>query len=129
MPTTLASSVEIIACNAIVDLVDAGASPGILEYQTAGGVEVATLTLSYPAFGNAAGDPAQATLNAVTSDTSATGGVAAKFAFKDSNGNAVINGDIVLAGQGTGDEIELQNLTIQAGTTVSLSSYTFTLGS
>ena len=74
----------------VVDLIDAGAGAGTLEFQTSGNVEVATLTFSDPAFGAATGGTA--TASAITSDTRATGGTVAKFAVKDSNGNPVFYG-------------------------------------
>ena len=69
----------------IVDLLDGGT----IEIQTSGDVEVATLTFGTPAFGAAASGVA--TANAITSDTSATGGTAAKAQLKTSGAAAVVN--------------------------------------
>lgn len=103
----------------VVDLIDAGAGAGTLEFQTSGNVEVATLTFSDPAFGAATGGTA--TASAVTSDTSATGGTVAKFAVKDSNGNPVFYGAVGTSGS----DINLSSLAVGVGDTVSISSLTY----
>jgi hypothetical protein len=51
MPT-LETAARNAACNAVVDLIDAGSGAGTLVFETSGDVEVATLTFSDPAFGN-----------------------------------------------------------------------------
>jgi len=103
----------------VVDLIDAGAGAGTLEFQTSGNVEVATLTFSDPAFGAATGGTA--TASAITSDTSATGGAVAKFAVKDSNGNPVFYGAVSTSGS----DINLSSLSVGVGDTVSISSLTY----
>lgn len=102
----------------IVDLLDGGT----IVINTSGDVEVATLTFGTPAFGAASGGVA--TANAITSDTSATGGTAAKCVLKTSGAAAVVNGTVT-ATSGGGD-IELSSVTIGAGDTVSISSLTYT---
>lgn len=106
------------ACNAVVDLLDGGT----IEFQTAGSVEVATLTLGTPAFGAAA--VGVATANAITSDTSATGGTITKAVFK--NAATAVQFTVSVTATGGGGDIELSSTTIGAGDTVSLSSYTHT---
>ena len=103
----------------VVDLIDAGAGAGTLEFQTSGNVEVATLTFSDPAFGAATGGTA--TASAITSDTSATGGTVAKFVVKDSNGNPVFHGAVSTSGS----DINLSSLAVGVGDTVSISSLTY----
>lgn len=103
----------------VVDLIDAGAGAGTLEFQTSGNVEVATLTFSDPAFGAATGGTA--TASAITSDTSATGGTVAKFVVKDSNGNPVFYGAVGTSGS----DINLSSLAVGVGDTVSISSLTY----
>ena len=103
----------------VVDLIDAGAGAGTLEFQTSGNVEVATLTFSDPAFGAATGGTA--TASAITSDTSATGGTVAKFVVKDSNGNPVFYGAVGTSGS----DINLSSLSVGVGDTVSISSLTY----
>ena len=57
----------------VVDLIDAGAGAGTIEFQTSGDVEVATLTFSDPAFG--AASSGTATADTITDDSSAKSGV------------------------------------------------------
>ena len=103
----------------IVDQLDAGT----LEIQTSGDVEVATLTFGTPAFGAAAAGVA--TANAITSDTSATGGIAAKAQLKTSGATTIVN----CAVGTSGSDINLSSTTIGAGATVSISSLTYTAAS
>jgi hypothetical protein len=104
----------------VVDLIDAGAGAGTLVFQTAGDVEVATLTFSDPAFGAASGGTA--TANAITSDTDATGGTVAKArAFSSTPA------EVFACAVGTsGSDINLSSLAVGAGDTVSMSSLTYT---
>ena len=98
MAVTHPAAVRNTIADTVVDLIDAGAGAGTLEIQTGGSVEVATLTFSDPAFGNAAAGVATAA--AITSDTNATGGTAAQFVIQDSNSTAVINGSVTATGGG-----------------------------
>lgn len=118
---TLEVAARNAACDAIVDLIDAGAGPGTLVFQTSGDVEVATLTFSDPAFGAAVAGVA--TAGAITSDTSATGGVIAQASIFDSNASKVLEASVGVSGA----EINLSSLTIGAGDTVSMSSLTLTV--
>ncbi len=102
----------------IVDLLDGGT----VEIRTSGDVEVATLTFGTPAFGAAAAGVA--TANAITDDTSATGGTAAKAVLKTSGAAVVVNCSVTATGGG--GDIELSSLSIGAGDTVSISSLTYT---
>lgn len=109
--------------DACVDRIDLGATDaqGDLEIMTSGDVEVATLECSNPAFGAASGGTA--TANAISNDTSATGGTAARFRFKDRNNAEVFRGSVTATGGG--GDIELDNVTVGAGVTVSISSFTY----
>lgn len=118
---TLSTAARNAACDAIVDLCDAGAGAGKLVIRTSGDVEVATLTLSDPAFGAAA--TGVATASAITSDASATGGTAAKFTLEDDSANAIITGTVGTSGA----ELNLSSTTIGAGATVAVSSFTVTV--
>ena len=123
MAVTHPSAVRIAVCDFIVDRIDAGAAAGTLEFQTSGDVEVATLTFTDPAFGNANGS-AVATAAAITSDSSATGGTIAKARAKDSNGVEVFACSVTATGGG--GNIELSSVVISAGQTVTISSLTYT---
>ena len=118
---TLTTAARDAACNAVVDLVDAGPAAGTLEFQTSGGVEVATLTFSDPAFG--ASSTGVATASAITSDTSATGGTTTKALFKDSTGTEVLTATVGTSGT----DIIISNTVVGAGDTVSVSSLTVTM--
>lgn len=120
MPT-LETIARNAAVNAIVDLIDAGAGAGTLVFQTSGDVEVATLTFSDPAFGNAASGTA--TAGAIAPDTSATGGTVAQASAFDSDATKVIEFTVSTSGA----DINLSSLTIGAGDTVSMSSLTVTM--
>ena len=107
----------------VVDLVDVGATDanGDLFYTTAVDAEVATLEFAVTAFGAAAAGIA--TANAIVSDTNAAGGLLALFQFRDRNNAEILRGSItVTAG---GGDIEISNLTIGAGDTVSCSTLTY----
>lgn len=119
MPT-LSTAARNAACNAVVDLLDAGAGAGLLVFRTSGDVEVATLTFSDPAFGNAA--TGVATASAITSDTSATGGTTTKATLEDSDATVVLTCTVGTSGS----EINLSSTTIGASDTVSISSLTVT---
>lgn len=122
MPT-LETAARNAACDAVVDLIDAGAGAGTLVFETSGDVEVATLTFSDPAFGNAAAGVA--TANSITSDTDATGGTVAQASLYDSDSNKVC--ELTVTVTSGGGDIELSSLTIGSGDTVSLSSLTITM--
>lgn len=118
---TLTTAARNAACNAIVDLVDAGAGAGTLQFETSGDVEVATLTFSDPAFGNAA--TGVATASSITSDTNATGGTIAQASFYDSDSTKVLEATCSTSGA----DINLSSLSVTAGDTVSVSSLTVTV--
>lgn len=123
MPT-LEAAARNAACNAVVDLIDAGVAAGTLVYETSGDVEVATCTFSDPAFGDAASGTA--TASAITDDSSATGGTVAQASAYDSNSNKVI--EFTVTAVGGGGDIEMSGgLVIGAGATVSTSSLTVTM--
>lgn len=105
----------------VVDRIDAGAGAGTLEFQTSGDVEVATLTFSDPAFGNAASGTA--TASAITADSSATGGTIAKARAKDSTGTEVFACSVTVTGGG--GDIQLNSVVVSAGQQVSVSSLTY----
>ena len=120
MAITLTTAARNAAANAVVDLLDAGAGAANLFIMTSGDVEVATLTFSDPAFGNAA--TGVATASSIASDTSATGGTAALFKAVDSDDTEVFRGTVSTSGA----DLNLSSTTIGAGDTVAVSSFTYT---
>ncbi|HEV8034589.1 hypothetical protein [Yoonia sp.] len=106
------------ACDAVVDQLDGGT----IQFQTSADAEVATLTLGTPAFGAALNGTA--TANAITADSSAAGGAITKAVFRTSAAAPVFT--VSVTATGGGGDIELSSLTIGAGDTVSMSSYTHT---
>jgi archaellin len=88
---------------------------------TSGDVEVATLGFSNPAFG--AASSGTATANAISDDTSATGGTIAKFKTQDRDNSEVYQGNVTLSGGG--GDIELSSLNIIASDTVQMASLTY----
>lgn len=109
--------------DAILAAIQAGSADteGDLVFMTSGDAEVATLPLSATA-GVVAG--AVLTYNAITDDTSATGGTIAKFKIQDKDNAEVYRGSVTVT-SGGGD-IELSSLLIAALDTVSVSSLTYT---
>lgn len=123
MTTTISTTARNAACDAMVDLLDVGTTDanGDLVIQTSGDVEVATLALSDPAFGDSA--TGVATANAISDDTNATGGTAANFILQDKDNAEHMRGDCGTSGA----ELNLSSLTIGSGDTVSVSSLTVTV--
>lgn len=120
MAMTVSDAAANAAIDAVVDLVDGGTTDpnGDLVIMTSGDVEVATLAFSNPAFGNAAARSAAA--NAISDDTSATGGTAALHKVQNRDNVEVWRGNV----QTSGGDLNLSSLNIGANDTVSVSSYT-----
>jgi hypothetical protein len=121
MAVTHPTAVRNAVADLVVDRVDAGAGAGTLEMQTAGDVEVATLTFSDPAFGAAAAGTA--TASAITADASATGGTIAKARLKDSVGTEVCACSVTATGGG--GDIQLNSVVVSAGQEVAVTSLTY----
>lgn len=109
------------ACNAVVDLMDVGSGDGALVFRTSGSAEVATLPFSATAFGDAA--TGVATANAITPDTSATGGTTDRATLEDSDANAYVTASVGTSGE----DINLSSVAIGVGDTVSMTSLTVTM--
>lgn len=123
MAVTITIAARNAACDAIVDLIDVGSADanGDLVIMTSSDVEVATLALTNPAFGAAA--TGVATAAAISDDTNATGGTAAKFKFQDRDNTEVLQGAVATSGS----DLNLTSVSIGAGDTVSVSSFTVTM--
>lgn len=124
MATTHPAAVRQDICNFVVDQLDEGTPPGLLVFKEADDDVVATLTFAAPAAFGAADGSAIATANAITSDTSATGGTIAKVECQNAAGTAKILGAVTATGGG--GEIELNSVVVSAGQTVSVSALTYT---
>lgn len=109
--------------DAITALIDVGSPNGTLEFQTAANDEVATINFGATSFGGAVNG--LATANATVADSSATGNASpiTKFVIKDGNGLEVYRGTATIT-SGGGD-IELTAVIVGAGSTVTLTSYTY----
>jgi len=120
MAVTLTTAARNAACNAIVDLVDAGTGDSTLVfYASNGSTEVATCTFAATAFGaSGAVNPGEAIAANITSDTSATGGTTTIAKFLDGDGTEVLRCTV---GAGSGD-ISLTNNVIAAGETVAITN-------
>jgi hypothetical protein len=120
------------ACDAVVDLIDAGTPPGLLKIYAGtvptnanaalgGATLLGTLTFSNPAFGAAAAGVA--TASAITSDTSADATATATF-FRITNaaGTVIIQGEVGTSGC----DLNLSSTAITTGGTIAVSSLTYT---
>jgi hypothetical protein len=120
MAITISTTGRNAMCDALVDAVDAS---GFLVLYTSGDVEVATLALSATAFG--AASSGVATAASITDDSSATGGSLSGgyHAFETSAAAEIWRGSVGTSGA----DLNLSSLTIGAGDTVSVTSYTVTV--
>lgn len=132
MAYRLSTDARNAACDAIVDLIDAGAGNGTIQIRTGAqptnvgdadtGTLLGTLTFSKPAFGDASNGTATAA--AITSDTDAdASGTAGHFRIRSGNNNIHSDGT---CGQGSGD-MSFNNANIVAGGTIAITSFTVTV--
>ena len=119
-------------CDAVVDDIDAGSGAGTIEIRSgtqpananlsATGTLLGVLTFSDPAFG-AANSSGVATAGTITGDASADASGTATWArIKDSDGNTVYDCDVGTSGA----TINLDSVSIIAGGTVDITSFTIT---
>lgn len=134
--TRINNANAIAACNGIVDSADDGPAAGVIEIRTGAaptncadadtGTLLASLTFGDPAFGNAVDQNpgGRATAATITGDASADAtGAAGHFRIKNSTGVVKWQGDVT--GTGGGGDMELDNVNIQAGVQVDITSFTF----
>jgi hypothetical protein len=133
----MSNAAALAALNAIVDLVDVGGT-GYIEIRTgtpptnvedaATGTLLGTCTMSATAFLAATDANPGATVNAdtITDDTSADNdGTAGWFRLYSGAGTGILQGDVT-ATSGGGD-LELDNVSITTGDTISITGYTVNL--
>lgn len=134
MPLRIATTARNAACDAVVDLLDAGAGAGTIDVRTgaqpttpndaASGTLLATFTLADPAFGGAA--TGVATLQGIPrSTTGLAAGTAGYFRAMDSTGAAVMDGSVTATGGG--GQLELNTTTVSVGVSLSITSGTITM--
>jgi hypothetical protein len=139
--TDISNAAAIAACNAIVDLLDAGAGAGKLRIydNTSPGkpanpdvaittqVLLVEFTLGDPAFGDGAdSNPGgRATANAIADVAAGATGTAAWCRAVDSNGLAVIDGDV--SATGGGGDCQLNSVSIVEAVNQSVTSWTITM--
>lgn len=125
MATTLGTTARNAACNAVVDLVDAGSGAGKIRIKSGGGTVIGEVAFADPAFGNAANGAAAAASTPRTGAGVAAAGAgtaAATFDVTDSDNNVIWSGAV---GNGSG-ELDLDNVNIADGQVISISSFTHT---
>lgn len=132
MALRLSTATRNAKANAAVDLLDAGAGPGLLRFysgsQPASANDAATGTLlvefelADPAFGNASSGVA--TANAISDTPAVATGTAGYWRALDSDANVVIQGTVTATGGG--GDAEINTTSIVSGTDVSVTAWTYT---
>lgn len=131
MATRISNAARSAACDGVVDRADAGAGAGTVEIRSGAqpataetadaGTVLATFTLGDPAFGAASNGVA--TANAIANTTGSAAGTAGHFRVKDSTGAKCWDGSVGTSGE----DMNLNTLTISIGVTVSITSWTVTM--
>lgn len=120
---TLSTAARNAACDAIVDLIDAGAGDGYIEIQTSGDTVLVKNLFQDPAFGDAAAGVATANLP-MDDGTAIATGTAAKARIADSDDTVIISEMTV----GTGSEdVVLGSTSITTGDIIRYTAGTITV--
>ena len=122
MALTMQTNARDAQADALDVLVNTGAGTSNMKLETSGDVEVATFDFQDPAFGASA--TGVITLNGTTiTDAAATGGVVAQFSIYNKTPTKVLEGVAAVSGQ----DLDVSSLTIGAGDTVDLTSFSITV--
>lgn len=134
--TKISTASRNAACNAVVDLIDGGATAGHIEIRSGtqpadpqaavSGTLLATIPLNDPAFGNASAGVATAATSptAMTDSSADASGTATWFRVFDSNNVAILDGS---CGPDNTYDMTLSNVAIGAGQSVTVTSWTVTM--
>lgn len=125
--TTLATAARNAACDAVVDLVDAGAGAGNLVLKSAGGAVLCTIALAATAFGAAVAgvaDLAGTPLSALGTAAAGAGTDAATCELQDGDGTVVVTGTVGITGSGA--DLELDNVSVAEGVAVNVTAFSYT---
>lgn len=133
MATRIPTAARNAACDAVVDLADAGAGAATIEVRTgsqpasandaATGTLLATFTCADPAFGDSAVGVATLDTTPVLAAAGVAAGTAGWFRMKDSTGATVMDGSVGTSGA----ELNLNTTTISVGVGVEITSGTVTM--
>ena len=133
MATRIPTAAQNAACDAIVDLIDAGATAGEVEIRTgaqpasandaASGTLLVTIPLNDPAFGAAAAGVATADIDPALTGVAVAAGIAGWFRVLDDVGATVMDG---ACAEGSG-EMDLDNTDIAVDQNVTITSWTSTM--
>ncbi len=107
--STLSTAARNAACNAVVDLVDAGSGAGKLVYRASSTV-LATFTLNDPAFGDAAAGVATASGFPKTV-VAVADGTADNYIVTDSDNVTIISGSLASVPIANGQTVRCTSLT------------------
>jgi hypothetical protein len=134
MATRIPTAARNAACDAVVDLADAGTGAATLKIYSGSqpasandapsGTLLATITLADPAFG-AASSGAATLAGTPRSGTGVAAGTAGWARLADSTGATVLDGSVTATGGG--GQVELATTTISVGVTVEITSGTVTM--
>ncbi|PZG18977.1 hypothetical protein C1I95_12420 [Micromonospora craterilacus] len=135
MVIRLPAAVRSAACDAIVDLLDAGSGPGTIEIRTgsqpasagdsATGTLLAVFTLADPAFGAAAAGVAALGVDPAPETVGVAAGTAGWWRAKDSTGGTVMDGSATVTGGG--GDLTLNTVTVSIGLVLRLTGGTVTM--